>query len=239
MKFEDLFSKTNAPSALKTGLGLLQTGAGLLTKKPKRPTYTIPTAVTQAAQATQQQANVTQRPGASAAQAVINTNTANTVDAIQNVGGSASNVMQGLMNAQSQENRAMLNETARNEAFRYQGFQDKIRSLQMLGEYQSKKWQWDQGDRYIEKRDRRDSLINAGITNTIGGAEDIASMELVKRMIAPDIPSNDTSPHTDELQKKIEIKGAQNKLELQSKMMSNTQRKLRSLGINQRNLAFF
>lgn len=171
-----------APALLKLGIGAAQTVTGLLTKKPQRPTYTIPTAVTQAAQATQQQANVTQRPGASAAQAVINTNTANTVDTIQNVGGSASNVMQGLMNAQSQENRAMLNETARNEAFRYQGFQDKIRSLQMLGQYQDKAWDWNQGQKYIEKRDRRDALINAGLNNLVGGTDDFAATKAASSM---------------------------------------------------------
>lgn len=170
------------PSLAKTGLGIFQTGAGLFTKKPKRPTYSIPTAVTQATDATRQQANLTQRPGASAAESVIQTNAANTLDTIQNVGGSASNVMQGLMNAQSQQNRAMLGEQSKNEAFRYQSFQDNIRSLQTLGRYQDKAWDWNQGQKYIEKRDRRDALINAGLNNMVGGAEDAASIDLLGQM---------------------------------------------------------
>lgn len=90
--------------------------------------------------------------------------------------------MQGLMNAQSQQNRAMLGEQAKNEAFRYQSFQDNIRSLQTLGRYQDKAWDWNQGQKYIEKRDRRDALINAGLNNMVGGAEDAASIDLLGQM---------------------------------------------------------
>lgn len=220
------------PALAKTGLGIIQTGAGLLTKRPKRPEYSVPTAVTQAAQATRQQANLTQRPGASAAQAVIGTNTANTVDTIQNVGGSASNVMQGLMNAQSQQNRAMLGEQSKNEAFRYQSFQDNIRSLQTLGRYQDKAWDWNQGQKYIEKRDRRDALINAGINNMVGGADDFVSMKALTDNNTNKTPSKSTQ---NPFNRKINFDRAA----LQERINGSIQNSLRNLGVNQRNLAIF
>lgn len=220
------------PALLKTGIGLAQFAGGVLTKRPKRPTYTVPGAITQTVQATQQQANVTQRPGASSAQAVINTNTANTVDTIQNVGGSASNVMQGLVNAQAQENRAMLNETARNEAFRYQGFQDKIRSLQMLGQYQDKAWDWNQKDNYIEKSQKRRALISAGLQNLTGGAEDAVATGILTNTptqtstIKPQHPFQNRTISVD-------------RDKLEADINSSIQNRLRGLGVNQRNLAIF
>jgi hypothetical protein len=169
------------PSALKSGIGLLQTGAGLLTKRPKRPTYEIPSAIREATQAAKSQANVTQRPGATQAQARIDQNLSNTVDTVKNVGGSASNVMQGLMNAQAGANNAGMQEQSKNEMFRYQSFQDKVNALMTMGQYEDKAFEFNEADKYREKRDRRDALIGAGISNFVGGADDAGAMSIMKK----------------------------------------------------------
>lgn len=171
------------PSAVKSTLGLLQSGSGLLQGQPERPSYEIPSGIKEMVQKTRKQANLTERPGADAAKSLIKTNTANSIDSIKNLGGSSSNVVQGVINAQSNENKALLAENSKNEAFRYQSFMDNIQSLRELGSYQDKAWEWNEADRYLEKRDRRDALIGAGITNVSTGAEDLVSNALMAKFM--------------------------------------------------------
>lgn len=170
------------PAAAKTLIGAAQAGAGLFTKRPDRPTYKIPDSIREATQSAKIQAGMTERPGASQYQAIIDQNLANTADTVKNIGGSASNVVQGLMNAQGQANRASLDNAAANEAFRYQSMRDKITALTNQARYEDKAWNWNEAGKYTEKRDRRDALISGGLRNIVGGIDDYAAMKTVGGM---------------------------------------------------------
>lgn len=162
-------------SLLQTGLGVGQTVAGLLKKKPKRPTYQIPSEVKEQVSRGRIQANASTDPLVENARENIRQNMADSVATASRGSRQGSAVLNSLGAAQMNANRATAGLADYALNIKMQREQQYNQALDKMAQERAKAFQINQMDAYIEKRDERNNLIGAGLQNTVAGANGLGA----------------------------------------------------------------
>jgi len=158
---------------LQGGLGILQLGAGLLSKKPKRPEYEIQGEYTKNAFEAEQMAKEG-LPQAQYNRALgnINRNQAGALRTASNLGGGSA--LKSLNNILQSSNDATLALDVQDAAAKRNNSLLAMQQRGILAGQKQNKWDYDKNQVYQQAYQQKQRLIGAGMQNAIGGAQTYA-----------------------------------------------------------------
>ena len=178
------------PSLFQGGAGLAQLFGGLF-GQPKRPTYTIPTAATDALNVAKRTASQTKLPGQDVMETQLGENTANMTKNLERMGAGGAG-LGALSNIYAQESNARRN-LGVDAARYYQGNQGMLQNaLGRYAGYQDKAWDKNVGEKYQQQSAASSALIQSGMSNTFAGLNNVAGANSYANLF-----DNKTTPTTD------------------------------------------
>jgi len=167
----------------KAALGGIQAlRGGQLAKGAKRPTYEIPSAVSEQVRIAKAQALNNRLPGQSAAEQAIQGSTQAGIRAAQETGPSNSSIMATIAALNANQNTASQNLATQGAQFQQGNIQNLQSTLGSLANYQDKKFEYNQQKPFEDKAAAAAALKGAGIQNISSGLTDAAGIAMLSGM---------------------------------------------------------
>lgn len=161
------------PAAARTGLGLLQLIRGG-SMRPRRPEYEIPQAAQEELAQSRMGLNA-RMPGINYAKMRLDQNAASSAYRLNRAATNPNQILSGLSNIQLQGNMAS-RDLAQAEASDYTRRESNLRrSLGVVAGLQDRAWQLNKYEPYQDAARTKAALVQAGLTNAVGGLDSAAS----------------------------------------------------------------